>query len=83
LETSYVGSSPTIGIFLCAYLKSWWLQMMVDMKTKMCIFTNNKIEGNEELYEGNVFCNCIMVIHNFIAMDRTGYQLLVMADKGG
>jgi len=113
LETSYVGSSPTIGIFLyvaqavegvlavafgnklfwfkshyrdislCAYLKSWWLQMMVDMKTKMCIFTNNKIEGNKELHEGNVICNCIMAIHNFIAVDRTGCLLLVMADKGG
>ena len=57
--------------------------MMVDMKTKMCIFTNNKIEGNEELHEGNVFCNFIMVIHNFIAVDGTGYLLLVMADKGG
>jgi len=56
---------------------------MVDMKTKMCIFTNNKIEGNEELHEGNVFCNCIMVIHNFIVVDGTGYLLLVMADKGG
>ena len=57
--------------------------MMVDMKTKMCIFTSNKIEGNEELHEGNVICNCIMVIHNFISMDGTGYLLLVMADKGG
>ena len=57
--------------------------MMVDMKTKMYIFTNNKIEGNEELHGGNVICNCIMVIHNFIAVDGTGYLLLVMADKGG
>jgi len=57
--------------------------MMVDMKTKMCIFTNNEIKGNEELHEGNVIRNCIMVIHNFIAVDGTGYLLLVMADKGG
>jgi len=55
--------------------------MMVNMKTKMCIFTNNKIEGKKELHEGNVICNCIMVIHNFIAVDGTGYLLLVMADK--
>jgi len=46
-------------------------------------FTNTKIEGNEELHEGNVFCNCIMLIHNFITVDGTGYLLLVMADKGG
>ena len=52
--------------------------MMVDMKTKMCKFTNNKIEGNEELHERNVICSCIMVIHNFIAVDRTGYLLLVI-----
>jgi len=49
----------------------------------MCIFTNNKIGGNEELNEGNVFCNCVMVIYNFIAVDGTGYLLQVMADKGG
>ena len=64
---NYVGSRPTINIFLnvaqaaervlapvfgnklcwfeshcrhislCAYLKSNWLQMMVDMETKMCV----------------------------------------------
>jgi len=49
----------------------------------MYIFTNNKIGGNEGLNEGNVICNCIMVIHNFIAVDGTGYLLLVMAEKGG
>ena len=70
-------------ISLCAYFKSWLLQMMVDMKTKLCIFINNKIEGNEELHEGNILCNCIMVIHNFISVDGTGYLLLDMADEGG
>jgi len=47
----------------------------------MFIFTDNKIGGNEELHEGIVFCNCIMAIHNFIAVDGTGYLLLVMADR--
>jgi len=56
---------------------------MDSFSDRMCIYTNNKIEGNEELHEGNVFCNCIMVIHNSIAMDGTGSLLLVMADKGG
>ena len=51
---------------------------MDSISDRMCIFTNNKIGGNEELNEGNVFCNCIMVIHNFIAVDRTGYLLLVI-----
>ena len=50
---------------------------------RMCIFTSNKIEGNEELHEGNDICNCITVIHNLIAVDGTGYLLLVMAVKGG
>jgi len=33
--------------------------------------------------EGNVFCNCIMVIHNFKTVDGAGYLLLVMVEKGG
>ena len=33
--------------------------------------------------EGNVFLKCIMVIHNFRAVDETGYLLLVMVEKGG
>jgi len=33
--------------------------------------------------EGNVFRNCIMVIHNFITVDGTGYLLLVMVEKEG
>ena len=56
---------------------------MDSISDRMCIFTNNKIGGNEELNEGNVFCNCVMVIYNFIAVDGTGYLLQVMADKGG
>jgi hypothetical protein len=33
--------------------------------------------------EGNVFGNCIMVIHNFRTVDETGYLLLVVVEKGG
>jgi len=29
----------------------------------------------------NVFCKCIMVIHNFRTVDETRYMLLVMAEK--
>ena len=32
--------------------------------------------------EGNVFCNCIMVIDSFITVNGTGYLLLVMVEKG-
>jgi len=32
--------------------------------------------------EGNVFCICIMVIHNFITVDGTGYLLLVGVENG-
>ena len=31
--------------------------------------------------EANVFCKCIMVIHNFRTADETRYMLLVMAEK--
>jgi len=33
--------------------------------------------------EGNVFHNCIMVIHNFRTVDETGYLVLVVVEKGG
>jgi hypothetical protein len=61
---------------------------------KCVCFTDDKIKGNEELHslsqvyfnflpnEGNVFHNCIMVIHNFRTVDETGYMLLVIVEKG-
>jgi hypothetical protein len=68
----------------------WWL-----WKPNCVCFTDNKIKGSEELRslsqvsfnflpnEGNVFRNCIMVIHNFRTVDETGYLLLVVVEKGG
>jgi hypothetical protein len=65
------------------------------MKTEMCVFSNNKIKRNGGLHsincqvsfnflpnEGNIFCNCIMAIHNFRMLDEAGYLLLVVVEKG-
>ena len=54
--------------------------MTVIMKTEMKVSQGS---SNFLSNEGNVFCNYIIVIHNFITVDETGYLLVVMVEKGG
>jgi hypothetical protein len=42
----------------------------------------SQVSFNFLLNEGNVFCNCIMEIHNYRTVDETGFLLLVMVVKG-
>jgi len=50
---------------------------------KNCTIKLSQISSHFLPNEGNVFCNCIMVIHNFRIVDETEYLLLVMVEKGG